>query len=377
MRYRIWRRGVSLMGTMDNRSVYEVFQRHLPGIVDYAAADLGQGFTPLVRSRALGLALGLSQLYFKVEAANPTGSYKDRFAGLGMALAKSQGATACLATSSGNTGAALAAFAAALQMDLFIFVNERAPAGKLSQMRAYGARIFQVRGMGLTAESTQLVFRTLGTVAREQNKPLLISAFAQSPEPMLGIKTISYEIAQQLPDVRHVFCPAGGGGLYAAVAMGFADLASEKGANPKVHIVQPRLNDTIVTSLSSGHSEGRTVSTVTTISGLAVPFDLDGPLCIKLARACGGAGLLIEDEEAIDCQQMLMRSEGLLVEPAGAVSVAGLAHACREGLLRADEPVVCVLTGHGFKDPLSIEAAVADLPIGQISPGEIPKVLET
>ena len=359
----------------DTKSLYEVFRRHLPALTDYGAADLGQGFTPLVRSRAIGPALGLSQLYFKVESANPTGSYKDRFAGLGMALAKSNGATACLATSSGNTGAALAAFAAALQMELFIFVNERAPTGKISQMRAYGARIFQVRGMGVTAEATQAVFRTLATLSQAQNTPLLISAFAQSPDAMLGIKTMSYEIGGALPDVRHVFCPAGGGGLYTAVAMGFADMASENGPNPRMHIVQPRLNDTIVTPLVSGSAQGRTVDTVTAISGLAVPFDLDGPRCIELARASGGTGLLIEDEDAIACQRQLMRGEGLLVEPAGAVSVAGLARACRDGLVKPDEPVVCVLTGHGFKDPSSIEAAVAGLPIGQIAPDDIAGVI--
>lgn len=358
-------------------SLYETFQRHLPPLPDLGAADLGQGFTPLVRSRALGPALGLSNLYFKVESANPSGSYKDRFAGLAMALARSRGATACLATSSGNTGAALAAFAAALRMELFIFVNERAPPGKLSQMRAHGARIFQVRGMGVTAQATQLVFRNLVAVARERNKPLLISAFAQSPEPMLGIKTISYEIAQRLPQVRHVFCPAGGGGLYTAVAMGFADTACENGPNPRMHIVQPRLNDTIVTPLRDGLAEGRTVDTVTGISGLAVPFDLDGALCIKFARASGGTGLLVEDEDAIACQRELMRGEGLLVEPAGAVSVAGLVRACKQGLIQPDETVVCVLTGHGFKDPVSIEAAVADLPIGQIAPDDIPDVAGT
>src|SRR5688572_7098407 len=124
--------------------LYDTFKDYLPALADPALGDLGQGFTPLVRSRAIGPAHGLPNLFFKLEHLNPTGSYKDRFAGLAVALARQSGARSCVATSSGNTGAALAAFGSAFGLDCNLFVGETAPVGKLVQMQAFGGRVFRV-----------------------------------------------------------------------------------------------------------------------------------------------------------------------------------------------------------------------------------------
>src|SRR5215216_3019326 len=133
------------MSRARSRCLYETYRESLPPLADYAVGDLGQGFTPLVRSRTIGPALGLHDLFFKLEHLNPTGSYKDRFAGLAVALAKHGGATSCLGTSSGNTGAARAAFG----LTCNLFVSENAPPGKLTQMQAYGARVLRVRNFGI------------------------------------------------------------------------------------------------------------------------------------------------------------------------------------------------------------------------------------
>jgi threonine synthase len=362
-------------GTYSTSNLYAKYRRFLPSLRDYAAADRGQGLTPLVRSCALGPRAGVHNLFFKLEMSNPTGSYKDRFAGLALALAREAGASACLATSSGNTGAALAAIAAALGMQAFLFVNEHTPVGKLVQMRAHGARIFRVRGMGIDANESVEVIRNLRAVSEAKSIPLLVSAFAQSPHGMAGIKTIAYEIAEQLQPVDHVFCPVGGGGLYTAIARGFVDLRAEGAAMPRVHPVQPVLNDTVITPLRNGSMRAQTVSTTTSLSGLAVPFDLDASLVIELARSCGSEGVLVQDAEALDAQRRLMVEEGLLVEPAGAVSVAGFLAAASAGHIPQGQHVVCVLTGHGFKDPASIEAASSANEVQQIDGREIDAVL--
>jgi threonine synthase len=111
------------------------------------------------------------------------------------------------------------------------------------------------------------------------------------------------------------------------------------------------------------------------LSGLAVPFDLDGSLVIELARGCGGEGVLVQDQDALDAQRRLMLEEGLLVEPAGAVSVAGFVRAASEGRIAPDQHVVCVLTGHGFKDSASIERASAGNEVQEIDRHEIAAVL--
>ena len=367
--------GLVNSGVDPTRGLYAKYRRFLPVLQDYEAADRGQGQTPLVRSRALGPGAGAPNLFFKLELSNPTGSYKDRFAGLALALSREAGASACLATSSGNTGAALASIAAALDMRVFLFVNELTPAGKLVQMRAHGARVFRVKGMGIDATESAEVIRKLRAISVARAMPLLISAFSESPRAMEGIKTIAYEIAEQLQPVDHVFCPVGGGGLYTAIARGFADLIAEGGTMPRVHPVQPTLNDTVITPLRSGSTQARTVSTTTGLSGLAVPFDLDGSVVIELARRCASAGVLVEDREALDAQRRLMVEEGLLVEPAGAVAVAGFLRACTAGEIRPHQRVVCVLTGHGFKDPTSIEAASAANEVRQIDCRDIGAVL--
>ena len=110
---------------------------------------LGEGCTPLVRSRRIGPDTGLTNLYFKLESANPTGSYKDRFAASAVSHLLARKKTQCLATSSGNTGAALAAACAVAGIPCHLAIVEPAPDGKLSQMLAYGAKLYRIRGFGI------------------------------------------------------------------------------------------------------------------------------------------------------------------------------------------------------------------------------------
>src|SRR5438046_1569132 len=205
--------------------------------------SLGEGNTPLIRSRRIGPSAGLSQLYFKLETSNPSGSYKDRFAAAAISDMVAKKKKRCMATSSGNTGSALAAYCAAAGIECEIAIVETAPLEKLQQMMAYGARIYKVRGFGISAQITATVFATLQAKGTAPDASLQISAFAYSPIGMAAVKTISYELAEQSDNtLNHVFVPAGGGGLTLAVARGFEDLMntgnSQRG--PRVHCVQPR-----------------------------------------------------------------------------------------------------------------------------------------
>jgi len=348
---------------MRQAGVYDAFRAHLPPLREPHLGDLGQGFTPLVRSHSIGPAHGLRNLYFKLEQCNPTGSYKDRFAGLAVALAIQDGAKACVSTSSGNTGAAIAAMSAAFRLRCTLFVNDNAPASKLAQMCAYGARVVRVKGFGVDPAESGLISGRLREVCASLRIPFFVSAFVFCPRAMEGIKTIAFELARQLHEIDDVFAPAGGGGLYLGIAKGFADLRREMPLSPRLHVVQPRLNDTIVTPLNGGLEKARSVSTVTQISGLAVARDLDGSACIAQARRTGGFGILVDDEEIVAMQHELARSEGLLVEPAGAASVAGAVAAIRAGRLAPERHTVCVLSGHGFKDGRALESLAATRPV--------------
>jgi threonine synthase len=352
--------------------LYETFKDLLPTLADYAVGDLGQGFTPLVPSRAIGRALGLPHLFFKLEHLNPTGSYKDRFAGLAVALALQAGARSCIATSSGNTGAALAAFGAAFGLRCNLFVGETAPAGKLTQMQAFGARVLRVAQFCVDPEESARISADLGEVGRAAGMPFLVSAYKICPEAMESIKTIAYEIAADLGTPDEIFAPAGGGGLCLATMRGFDDLG---GPRPRLNVVQPVLNDTIATPLNDGRSTARNVTTTTTISGLAVGHDLDGTEIIRRYGPAGARGTVMSDDDIVAAQAELARSEGILVEPAGAASVAGVIAAARAGLLAADQRIVCLLTGHGFKDPGSLAAIAAANAVTLIERADIPSVL--
>ena len=328
---------------------------------------LGEGNTPLVRSRRIGPSLGLSSLYFKLESGNPSGSYKDRFAAAAVAHMLDNDQTICIATSSGNTGAALAAYSAAADIHCRIAIVETAPLGKLKQMMAYGADIFRVQGFGLDPEVTTSTLQTLQQIGSKPAHALQVSAFTYSLPGMTGVETISFELAEQLERIDHVFCPAGGGGLCVAVARGFERLVAESkiSVSPAVHCVQPVGNDTIAGPLRRGKDRANDVLCTTRISGLQVANVIDGDLVIAHCRPTGGTGHSIEDDLAWSSQRRLVREEGIFAEPAGAVSLAGVIQAVEQGDLDRNATIVCLVTGIGFKDEASIDRinATAECPL--------------
>jgi len=332
------------------RSILEKYKEFLPLKEIARIESLGEGDTPLVRSRNFDKS---GNLFLKMEQLNPTGSFKDRFAAVETALMKDAGIKTFIATSSGNTGAALSAYAAMHGLKCLLFVNEITPASKLSQMLVYGAKIFRVKDFGVTNELSAPIFQRLVELAEESKTRLVISAYKHSPDGMEGVKTIAYELVEQLdgtPD--HVFVPVGGGGLLSAIRRGFQDLKDSGVIDklPRINAVQPELNDTVVTPLVEKQESAREVRTTTSISGLAVQVDLDATRALHSVKATGGFGVVVMDEEIYDARRRLAEKEGIYVEPAGAASVAGYLKAVSQGLLGKDERSVCILTGHGLKD---------------------------
>ena len=327
---------------------------------DLLTPGLGEGNTPLVESVRIGPSMGLARLLFKLEITNPTGSYKDRFVAAEMRRILRSGARACLATSSGNTGSSLAAYCARSGVACAIVVNERAPAGKLAQMQAHGARIFRVVDFITSPVVTENVMRRLADMAQAHGAPLVVSAYRYCPEGMAGVESIAGELRKQCgaaPD--DVFVPVGGGGLFTAICRGFEE---GSGRIPRVHAIQPLGCSTVVAAFGRGDEEIRRVESTTRISGLAVPFDIDAGLALAGLRRSGGQGIAVSDDEVFEAQRLLIRLEGIYCEPAGAATLAGLQRAVSAHFVRPEATVVCLVTGHGFKDPESIAQAAAPFP---------------
>jgi len=328
------------------------FAEHLP-IQDRAhIISLGEGNTPVCD-------LG-HNLFLKLESLNPTGSYKDRFASCAVSWMKSEGKTRCLATSSGNTGAALAAYCARASISCTVFLVETTPEGKTAQMLAHGAKLKRVREFGLSSEVTAGVMERLRRRASSGDAALLISAFAFSPAGMEGVKTIAYELAGQLNEIDDIFIPVGGGGLLTAVFQGFRELfrAARLRKMPRIHAVQPEGCATVTGPLERGESLAASVRCTSGISGLQVPNVIDGQSALEAVRAVGGTGQTVSDSAIFAAQEDLSR-RGAYCEPAGAAGYAGYLQALKRGIVTKDNRTVCLITGHGFKDPDSIRRIVA------------------
>ncbi|MFP5230914.1 MAG: pyridoxal-phosphate dependent enzyme [Acidobacteriota bacterium] len=326
------------------------------GIAGAPRATMGEGKTPLVPS-VIPHAPKAGQLFFKLESLNPTGSYKDRFVAVEVTRMLRAGVKACIATSSGNTGSALAAYCARYGLRCVILVNQDAPAGKLMQMQAHGAQVLRVPEFVSNPAVTSAVFALLQDLSQRLQVPLVVSAFRHCPEGMQGVEAIANELVSAEPD--HVFVPVGGGGLYSAVVQGFLAAGAKL---PRVHGVQPEGCLTMVASYLT-HSESiASIESTTRISGLAVPMDIDASRALRLAQRCGGTGIAVSDDEVFQAQQMLMAREGIYAEPAGACAFAGWRRAVAAGLVTQGETSVCLVTGHGFKDPVSAERAAGEHP---------------
>lgn len=331
---------------------------------------MGEGNTPCIQSASLKKPVD-GRLFFKLESVNPTGSYKDRFVAAEVERILRLGARSCMATSSGNTGSSLAAYCARYGLQCLVLVNQDAPSGKLAQMQAHGAQVIRVPGFVVDAQVTSSVFSLLQELSAQKDVPFVVSAFRYCPEAMQAVEEISIELLPFAPD--HVFVPVGGAGLYSAVVQGFVRAGRKL---PRVHAVQPVGCLTLVAGYLSGADEIRNIQSTTRISGLSVPGDIDASRGLRLLRQCKGSGLAVTDEEVFSAQRELMSHEGIFCEPAGATAFAGWKQAAMQGWIAAGETSVCLVTGHGFKDPVSVDNLASAHPSLSIAASQLPNFLQ-
>ena len=320
-----------------------------PGIIERYAASLpvtattpritlGEGSTPLVRSSRIGPSIGLHQLYFKYEGLNPSGSFKDRGMALATAKAVEAGARTLLCASTGNTSASASAYAARCGLRAVVVVPAGGiAAGKLAQALAYGATVLTVKGSFDTA--LKLV-RQLG------DEPGVALVNSVNPDRIEGQKTAAFEIVEQLREVpSQLFIPVGNGGNITAYWRGFSELArTQNVSRPQMYGAQAEGAAPLV--------RGKPVLRPRTVaSAIRIGNPASWESAIAARDESGGTIEAVSDAEIMAAHRRLAREEGLLVEPASAAGVALLLARAREGNVRRDQPIVCVLTGHGLKDP--------------------------
>jgi threonine synthase len=327
---------------------------------------MGEGGTPLVSSRRV------ANLHFKLETTNPSGSYKDRFIAGELDRILSEGGRLCVATSSGNTGSSLAAYCARYGVSCVILVNADAPAGKLMQMRAHGATVIRIPDFVTAPAITQQVFAQLEAFTAAHKAALIVSAFRYCPVGMSEVRKIAREIAGQRPQVKHVFVPVGGGGLFSAISEEMQLISPET----RVHAVQPEGCPTLLNADRTGAEAVAPVDSTTRISGLSVPFDIDAGRALRLLRQGGGCAIGVSDDQVFAAQLAMLREEGIYCEPAAAAALAGYEVARQCGLIDSGDDCVCLVTGSGFKDPVSIERAAENVASPIATTVTLPRLLE-
>src|SRR5437868_8212202 len=308
--------------------------------------DLGTGFTPLVKARNLGRALGLDHLYLKNDTLNPTGSFKDRNVAVATNFALSYGFDTLSCSSTGNLAGSVAAYAARAGLRALVFIPSDLEPGKVGAASAYGATIVEVDG------SYDDVNRLCAELA-DQYRWAIVNVNLR-PFYSEGSKTLAFEVVEQLgwqaPD--HIVVPVAAGSLLAKTSKAFAELVGVgllADAPTRIHAAQAEGCAPVSTAIQHGLDAVTPVRPHSIAKSLAIGNPADGGYAARAVRASGGWGTACPEDAVLEGMAMLAESEGILSEPAGGVVVAGLRQLVEDGRIERHETVVICITGNGLK----------------------------
>jgi threonine synthase len=319
------------------RGIIEEYRDRLPVTDATPVVTLCEGGTPLVRSEPLSAETGC-EVWLKYEGANPTASFKDRGMTLAISKAVEEGSKAVVCASTGNTSASAAAYAGKAGLTCAVLVPKgKVALGKMAGTLVHGARVLEVEG---NFDASLELARDLA----EHYPVTLVNSV--NPYRLQGQKTLAFEVVDALGRAPDLHCvPVGNAGNISSHWMGYSEYLSDgtiaepprlfgfqaAGAAPLVKGEPVKDPQTIATAIRIGN-----------------PASWD--LAMAAATESEGGILAVTDREILAAYRRVAH-EGLFAEPASAASVAGLLHMSAEGRLPAGALVVCVLTGHGLKDP--------------------------
>ncbi len=342
-----------------SRERIEAGPRSLWRYVDLLPAEMpsdgisSPGWTPLVPAPRLASALGIGELYLKLDLANPTHSFKDRVVAVACAKALELGYTTLACSSTGNLANAVGARAAAIGMPAVIFCPAGLEPEKLAATTVYGARIYGVRGS--YDDCSRLVSELASEVDWAIVNVNLRSYYAE------GSKTLAFEIAEQLgweaPDA--VVMPIGSGAMFTKVWQGFQQF-ERLGLIPSG---RPRLYGGQAAGcapVASAFAEERAVTPVrpnTVASSIAIGNPADGDLTIATARASGGGIYSVPEEDIGVNISLLAETAGIFGEGATGAALGALREAVRRGDIGESDRAVLLVTGTGLKTPQLADAS--------------------
>ena len=321
------------------------YREFLPLVGDEEPVTLGEGTTPLLQARRLGEALGLSDLWVKDEATNPTGSFKARGLAAAVTRAVKAGATRFVLPTAGNAGVAASAYGARAGATVRVYAPRTTPRPLLEQIAAYGAQLELVDGH----------IGDCGKLAKEYAAQTLAMDLSTLREPyrIEGKKTLGLEIAEQLgwrlPGA--IIYPTGGGTGLIGMWKAFLELIAAgwvKGPMSRLFTVQSLGCAPVVRAFEAGAEKCEAwKDPVTVAAGLRVPNPLGGALMLRALKESRGGAVAVSDQALVEGQRQLATLEGVDACPEGGAAVAAARALAEDGRIARDERVVVFNTGAG------------------------------
>ncbi len=323
------------------QGIIQQYAKYLPITAKTPVVSLSEGNTPLILSEYFSKTLGI-HVYLKYEGLNPTGSFKDRGMTMAISKAKEDGAKAVICASTGNTSASAAAYAARAGLKCVVLIPKGSIAlGKLSQALFHNAQVLAVNG------SFDQALEMVREIAKTTPITLVNSL---NPYRIEGQKTGAFEICDQLgvaPDFHSI--PVGNAGNITAYWKGYNEYFAERKISSKPVMLgfqaegaAPIVNKKII-------KNPKTIATAIKIGNPA-----SWQFAEKARDESNGLIDKVSDKEILKAYRLLAEKDGVFVEPASAASVAGILKLSKKGYFRKCKrttKMVCVLTGHGLKDP--------------------------
>ncbi|WP_243042806.1 threonine synthase [Dyella sedimenti] len=335
----------------DASSPWSGMWRYRAVLPEVAPVTLGEGWTPMLRSKRHG------GVFLKEEGANPTGSFKARGLALAVTMARHYGLRKLAIPSAGNAAGALAAYAAAADIEAHIFMPRDVPLANAVEAAAYGAKVTLVDGV--ISDCARIVGE------RKQAEGWFDISTLKEPFRVEGKKTMGYELVEQLgweyPDA--VFYPTGGGVGLIGMWKAFEELERlgwvRPGKRPRMFAIQSSGCAPVVQAFEEGASASRMwQDPATAASGLRVPKAYGDYIILDILRASGGQAVAVSDEAIFASLRDWAANEGIFLSPEGAAATAAYDQLLASGVLSASDRVVLFNTGAGLKYTDVVAAAL-------------------
>ena len=306
--------------------------------------SLGEGRTPCIKLNGIGEMLGIHNLHAKMELLNPTGSFKDRGASIMLSVAKEHNVTEIVEDSSGNAGAAIAAYAAKAGIKAHIFVPSNTSNSKIEQIKIYDACIHQIEGNRELSE--------IKAIEHCSKNNLIYASHNLSPYFLEGTKIFAYETVYDFPTElpNHIILPVGNGSLLIGIWKGFQEMIQSNiiSKAPRIHCIQAKTIMPITASYNSlNWTPNKKASTIA--SGISISTPARKHQILEILQQSRGTSIAVTDLNIRKWHKLLATSEGIYAEPTSTVAFAGLEQLLENGTIKYSDKVLIPVTGSGLK----------------------------